>query len=159
VSYSLMDGNDTDISNLISQTYCSLLAFGLLGEGLKDTKCLETERCMPGTANCPWLKLPDSLCPTDEAERALFGCHLGAEGNPNAEDGYPATLSCDQAAPTAPLDPDNGATSEGQCCDPLGASQTLPPCNAYRTIGVFVAAAAEITDDPRSDLPPVCGTE
>lgn len=158
-SYSVMEGNDEDISNLISQTYCSLLAFGLLGEGLKDTKCLDEVRCMPGTADCPWLKLPDSLCPKDEGERALFGCHLGAEGNPNGEDGYPATLTCTPDAPTAALDPDMGATSKGQCCDPLGQSATLPACNAYRTVGVFAAAAADITDAPRNDLPPVCGTD
>ena len=44
----------------------------------------------------------------------------------------------------------------GQCCDPLGQSTTLPACNAYRTVGKFVAAAAEITDEPRNSLPPVC---
>jgi hypothetical protein len=81
---------------------------------------------------------------------------LGAEGNPNMEMDYPATLSCTPEAPTAPLDPDMGATSEGQCCDPLGLSMTLPKCNAYRTLGKFVAAAAEITDTPRDTLPPVC---
>jgi len=155
-SYSTMEGNDTDVSNLISQTYCSLLAFGLLGEGMKETKCLDTPRCMPGTAGCLWVKLPDALCPKDEAERALFGCHLGAEGNPNNEEGYPATLECTPEAPSAALDPDMGATSDGQCCDPLGQSATLPPCNAYRTTGVFAAAAAEITDEPRNELPPVC---
>jgi hypothetical protein len=111
---------------------------------------------MPGTDGCLWVKLPDSLCPSNEAERTLFGCHLGAEGNPNGEDGYPSQLNCTQDAPAAPLDPDMGATSEGQCCDPLGQSSTLPACNAYRTVGTFVAAAAEITDDPRDDLPPVC---
>jgi hypothetical protein len=123
---------------------------------MKDTKCLEEQRCMPGTDGCLWKKLPDSLCPGDEAERALFGCHLGAEGNPNAEAGYPATLDCTQDAPTTALDPDMGATSTGQCCDPLGQSSTLPACNAYRTTGTFVAAAAEITDDPRNSLPDVC---
>jgi hypothetical protein len=49
-----------------------------------------------------------------------------------------------------------GATSKGQCCDPMGASATLPACNAYRTVQVYVAGAAEITDDPINKLPPVC---
>ena len=156
VSYSPIDGNDTDISNLISQTYCSLLAFGLLPEGKKDMSCKDTTRCMPGTADCPWIKLPDSLCPTTEAEQAIFGCHLGAEGNPNGEEGYPEELNCSGDAPTTALDPDMGASSLGQCCDPLGQSTTLPACNAYRTVQEFVAAAAEITDEPRNDLPPIC---
>ena len=156
VAYSPLAGNEKDISNLISQSYCSLLSFGLLPEGKKQTDCLTTVRCMPGSAGCPWIKLPDSLCPADDAERANFGCHLGAEGNPNNEMGYPTTLKCTPDKPTAPLDPDMGATSDGQCCDPLGMSATLPACNAYRTTGVFVAAAAEITKDPRNELPPVC---
>jgi hypothetical protein len=155
-SYSPLKGNEKDASKLISQTYCSLLAFGLLPEGKKNTDCLTTARCMPGTADCPWLKLPDSLCPETEAERALFGCHLGAEGNPNGDMEYPATLKCTPGAPTAALDPDKGATSDGQCCDPLGQSTTLPACNAYRTVAKFVAAAAEITDAPRNSLPPIC---
>jgi hypothetical protein len=161
VSYSPLVGNEKDISNQINQTYCSLLAFGLLPEGKKNKDCIATERCMPdggnfGDGGCDWLKLPDSLCPTDEAQRGIFGCHLGAEGNPNAEMGYPAMLNCTPEAPTTPLDPDKGATSLGQCCDPLGKSMQLPACNAYRTVGQFVAAAAEITDAPRDNLPPVC---
>jgi hypothetical protein len=161
VSYSPMVGNEKDISNQINQTYCSLLAFGLLPEGKKDKDCLTTERCMPdggtfGDGSCDWLKLPDSLCPVDDGERAIFGCHLGAEGDPNKEMGYPSALNCSQDKPTAALDPDMGATSVGQCCDPLGKSTTLPACNAYRTVGKFVAAAAEITDAPRDTLPPVC---
>jgi len=163
VSYSPMAGNDTDINNLISQPFCQLLAFGVLEEGKKDRSCVDTPRCVPtpdrmlsDPTRCPWLKLPDSLCPVDAAERELFGCHLGAEGNINLEDGYPQTLRCTSDKPGAPLDPDEGATSEGQCCDPLGASSTLPPCNAYRTLQKYVAAAAEITDQPRDTLPPVC---
>ncbi|HMI90702.1 MAG TPA: hypothetical protein VK509_05030 [Polyangiales bacterium] len=161
VSYSPLLGNEKDISNQINQTYCSLLAFGLLPEGKKNKDCIATERCMPdggnfGDGGCDWLKLPDSLCPTDEAQRAIFGCHLGAEGNPNAETGYPSMLNCTPEKPTAALDPDMGATSVGQCCDPLGKSMQLPACNAYRTVGKFVAAAAEITDAPRDNLPPVC---
>lgn len=160
-SYSPLKGNDKDISNQINQTYCSLLGFGLLPDGKKNQDCHKLPRCMPdngsfGDGGCDWIKLPDSLCPETEAERALFGCHLGAEGNPNNEMGYPATLKCTAEKPTAALDPDMGATSDGQCCDPLGQSTTLPTCNAYRTVGKFVAAAGEITDAPRGNLPPVC---
>jgi hypothetical protein len=154
VSYSPIEGNDRDVSNVVMEKYCQVLAFGVIAD--KTLSCTETARCMPGSADCPWLKLPDALCPTDDAQRAMWGCHLGAEGNPNGEDGYPAALDCTPGAPTAALDPDMGATSKGQCCDPMGASATLPACNAYRTVQVYVAGAAEITDDPINKLPPVC---
>jgi hypothetical protein len=161
VAYSPMEGNETDISNQINQTYCSLLAFGLLPEGMKNKDCLTTERCLPdggsfSDGGCDWIKLPDSLCPETDDQRALWGCHLGAEGNPNEEDGYPDTLNCTADAPTVAQNPDMGVTTTGQCCDALGQSTSLPACNAYRTVGKFVAASAEITDDPRDDLPPVC---
>jgi hypothetical protein len=156
VSYSPLKGNEKDISNQTHQPYCSLLAFGVLPDSMKDTDCLALERCMPGSADCLWKKLPDSLCPETADDRAIFGCHLGAEGNVNAEMDYPAMLNCTADKPTAALDPDMGATSEGQCCDPLGKSTTLPACNAYRTVGKFVAASAEITDDPIDNLPPAC---
>ena len=160
-SFSPIAGNDRDISNQVNQTYCALLAFGLLPEGMKQKDCAKTQRCVPdggsyGDGGCDWVKLPDSLCPSSDAERGLFGCHLGAEGNVNKEDGYPAALNCTPTAPTAAQNPDMGVTTLGQCCDPLGKSTTLPPCNAYRTVGKFVAAAAEITDQPRNSLPPVC---
>ncbi len=160
VAYSPIKGNDKDISNQINQTYCALLGFGLLPEGMKDKSC-DTARCLPdggtlGDGGCDWIKVPDSLCPETADQRALFGCHLGAEGNPNGETDYPAALNCTPEPPTAPLDPDMGATSVGQCCDPLGQSTALPACNAYRTVGKFVAAAGEITDEPRNSLPPVC---
>lgn len=164
VAYSPLKGNDKDISKQTSQTYCSLLAFGLLPEGMKNKDCFTTPRCVPdrtGTTSvgmCPWIKLPDSLCPETDDQRAIFGCHLGAQGNVNKEDGYPADadLNCSQDRPTAALDPDMGATTKGQCCDPLGMSATLPACNAYRTVGKFVAAAAEITDKPLAGLSPMC---
>lgn len=163
VSYSPMAGNDVDVNDLIYQPYCQLLAFGILEEGKKDTSCADTPRCLPTPERmlgdpdrCPWVKLPDSLCPVDDLERALFGCHLGAEGNINGEDGYPATLRCTADKPTSPLDPDSGATVDGQCCDPLGQSAALPACNAHRTLQKYVAAAAEITDEPRDSVPPVC---
>jgi hypothetical protein len=133
-----------------------LLAFGVLPPDMKNTDCLTTPRCMPGSADCIWKKLPDSLCPETAAQSAIFGCHLGDENNVNAEMGYPATLKCTPTEPSAALDPDKGATSDGQCCDPMGKSASLPPCNAYRTVGKFVAAAAEITDAPLDSLPPKC---
>jgi hypothetical protein len=161
VAYSPLKGNDKDISKQTNQTYCSLLAFSLLPEGMKNKDCFTTPRCMPDVTSggkCPWIKLPDSLCPENDTERAIFGCHLGAQGNVNKEEGYPADadLHCTPDKPAAALDTDMGATSKGQCCDPLGMSMTLPSCNAYRTVGKFVAAAAEITDKPISGLAPMC---
>jgi hypothetical protein len=155
VSYSPIKGNDKDISNQTAETYCALLAFGILPDSMKDTACT-IDRCMPGTDGCIWKKLPDSLCPEDDSERAIFGCHLGDPANLNAEMGYPATVNCTPDKPTEPLDTDKGATSEGQCCDPLAKSTTLPACNAYRTTGVFVAGAAEITDKPIDGLAKNC---
>jgi hypothetical protein len=156
VSYSPLKGNDKDISNQTMQSYCSLLAFGVLPQAMKDKDCLTTPRCVRGTADCVWAKLPDSLCPETAEERAIFGCHLGDPANVNGEMGYPATLKCTPEKPTAALDPDQGATTDGQCCDPLGESTTLPACNAYRTVGQFVAAAAEITDAPIDNVAPKC---
>lgn len=160
-SYSPIAGNDRDISNQINQTYCALLGFGLLPEGKKNKDCSKTERCVPdggtfGDGHCDWVKLPDSLCPTTDTERANWGCHLGAEGNINKEAGYPAQLNCTPTPATTPQNPDMGVKTVGQCCDPLAKSTSLPACNAYRTLGKFVAAAAEITDQPRNSLPPVC---
>jgi hypothetical protein len=160
-SYSPIAGNDRDISDQTNQTYCALLAFGLVPEGMKNKDCSKTLRCLPdggtyGDGGCDWVKVPDALCPTSEAERALWGCHLGAEGNPNREDGYPTALNCSPTPVTVAQNPDMGVKTAGQCCDALGMSTTLPACNAYRTVGKFVAAAAEITDQPRNSLPPVC---
>ena len=156
VSYSPLKGNDRDISNQTAETYCALLAFGVLPDDMKDTSCTTTPRCVPGSDGCIWKKLPDSLCPDNDDERAMFGCHLGDQDNINAEMGYPTTIKCTPDKPTTQLDPDKGADSEGQCCDPLGKSSTLPACNAYRVVGTFVAAAAEITDEPIDKLPPNC---
>jgi hypothetical protein len=152
VVYTPLTPNAQDIINILSHNYCQLVVFGVLGEGEKDKSCLETERCMPDGPDpmtpCRWQKLPDSLCPT-EAERPNWGCHLGATGNPNMEEGYPtdAAIACTQEAPTVAQDPEMGVMTHGQCCDPMGLSMTLPACNAYRLVQEFVAAAAEITDD------------
>lgn len=113
---------------------------------------------MPGSDGCAYVKLPDSLCPETDEERSLFGCHLGAEGNPNAEEGYPSELDCALDPPSAPLDSDvNPFVSKGQCCDPMGTSESgLPACNAFRVVYEYAAGAVEITADPKSDLAPIC---
>jgi hypothetical protein len=170
VIYTPIKENDSQRITLIQQSYCALVAFGILPEAgthNKQKKCVEEPRCLPdgpapmGTMigedpTCVWLKLPDSLCPETEEQKELYGCHLGAETNVNNETDYPdaATINCTPTAPTAPADPATG--SPGQCCDPLGESDTLPPCNAYRLVQEFVAAAAEITDDEKMGVQPKC---
>jgi hypothetical protein len=134
--------NDLDLLPPLSQSYCALLAFGIGG----SRSCLSAPRCLPGSDGCAWIKLPDSLCPVGASELELFGCHLGAEGNPNQEADYPSALRCSQAAPLSARD--ENAPDEGQCCDPLGASTTLPACNAFRTVYAYAAAAIEISDEP-----------
>jgi hypothetical protein len=57
--------------------------------------------------------------------------------------------------PTSVQDPDAGGMA-GQCCDPLGTSTDLPACNSYRLINNYVAAAAEITDDPSNEIQRKC---
>jgi hypothetical protein len=156
VIYAPIEPNSQDLIASLSQSICQLIAFGALPEGMKDKSCLNTPRCMPGSADCPWLKLPDSLCPVG-AEQAMWGCHLGAEGNPNAETDYPAQLGCSATAPTGVLDPDaDPSAPSGQCCDALGQSTSLPPCNAYRMVQSYVAAAAEITDAPVNEAQAAC---
>jgi hypothetical protein len=121
--------------------------------------CTTTERCVPdnppaadfASRACPWIKLPDSLCP-EAGHESMFGCHLGALTNVNNEAGYPSSVACTMDAPSSTL-PDE----QGQCCDPLGAgTDGLPACNAFRVINDFAASAAEITDAPSNDLQPVC---
>ena len=174
VVYTPNDPNDVQpIAPLMGQTYCELAAFGPLAKNAATEffNCKTDKRCAPFAApstaadatpeqmaGCPWKKLPDSLCPSDDAEKALFGCHLGDETNVNMEMGYPAAadLHCTQEAPTVAQDPDMGVTTVGQCCDPLGVSTTLPACNSYRLVQSVVAAAAEITDAPMNGLQPKC---
>lgn len=155
--YTPMKPNDVEpIVTANNQTMCGLVAFGISPPDAGH-KCFETARCEPGSAGCTWVKLPDSLCPETDAERSMWGCHIGAESNEGDADfpnGYPT--SCTQDAPSTALDPDLGATSEGQCCDPLGQSATLPACNAWILRQAYVAAAAEITDDPSNELPQTC---
>jgi hypothetical protein len=152
--------NNKDVIDSVMQNFCQLLSFSVLDPEDRDTDCLATPRCMPDTEGCKYIKLPDSLCPVDDAQRGIFGCHLGALGNPNAELGYPsdAEINCTPQAPTTPLDPDlNPNVSKGQCCDPLGAGTGgLPACNAFRLISEFAAVAVEITTEPSGETPPVC---
>lgn len=176
--YAPLDANDVSaITPLNSQTYAQLLAFGPFVIEKQVAGRSAVERCVPGGqssgsggaggipagagagSDCAWIKLPDSLCPIGADQESLFGCHLGAQGNPNAEAEYPADseLHCTQDAPTSVQDPANG-DSAGQCCDALGTSQTLPACNAYRMIQSYVAASAQITDAPSDEMQRKCCT-
>jgi hypothetical protein len=117
---------------------------------------------MPGDDPCcQWLKLPDGLCPATPDDQKLYNCHLGAKGNPNMETGYPSDtdLKCDATAPTTALDPDKGATSNGQCCDPMGKDKTIPECNSYRLIQEYVAAAVHITQTDSNMLQGNCAAK
>jgi hypothetical protein len=154
--YTPLAGNNLSTITAISQKYCQLVAFGIIGAELQDRNCETEPRCMPGTADCIWKKLPDSLCPITAAEKEFWGCHLGDPANVNAEPDYPTDVACTDAAPTSVLDPMAGATSKGQCCDPMGTSTTLPACNAYRLVQSYTAAAAEITDERADTLQPKC---
>jgi hypothetical protein len=172
-TYSPIFGNNASIITDLGVTYCTLVSFGLqAAAGLNcetEPRCMPGElkagggSCMPNTTKypkpaddpcCPWVKLPDSMCPATADDQTKWNCHVGAQGNPNMEAGYPsdADLKCTPEAPTGVLDPDKGATSYGQCCDALGKSATLPACNSYHLVNEFVASAAEITTAP-SDKP------
>jgi hypothetical protein len=143
-SFARLDLNDgaKDVLDSLGVTFCQLMAFGTSG---KDIPCKDTARCEPGSADCKWVRLPDSLCPVTADEKTKWACHLGYAGNPD----NPAP-KCSMDVP-ATVDPDNGGTVEGQCCDPMGTGKDgLPACNAWININEFVAAAAEITD-ARSD--------
>jgi hypothetical protein len=150
--------NSYDVIDSITQSYCQLLSFSVLAPQDRGVDCLNLPRCMPGSEGCNYVKLPDSLCPVSDEEHTLFGCHLGAEGNPNAEEGYPSDLNCTLSAPSEALDPDyDPSVSKGQCCDPMGTLESgLPACNAFRIVYEYAAGAVEITDDPKSDFPPIC---
>jgi hypothetical protein len=164
IVYTPLDSNNVSpITPLAGQTYAQLVAFGPFVSTVEVGGAMATKRCMPlpcagmKDCACKWVKLPDSYCPTTDADQKLFGCHLGAMGNPNGEMGYPADadLKCTPDAPTTVQDPAAGGMV-GQCCDALGTSTTLPACNAYRLIQSYVAAAAEITDDPSNDIQRKC---
>jgi hypothetical protein len=137
---------------LIGQTHCQLLAFGVLPSAEKNTFTCTGTRCQPGTTSCEWKKLPDSLCPTNDAERELFSCHLGDLSNANQEVGYPE-VQCSHDVPVVPVG-QGGALA--QCCDAFAADPRLPPCNAYRVVYDFTAIAVEITDTFADSLQQDC---
>jgi hypothetical protein len=156
--YTPLKDNNKQVIASIMQTYCQLVSFGILKADQKTLDCNTEKRCMPGSSGCPWMKLPDALCPEGADEMGLFNCHLGATGNPNAEDGYPADadIKCTMDKPTTTQDPDTAPGTKGQCCDPMAVSTTLPACNAYRLIQSAVVAAATITADRSNELQPNC---
>jgi hypothetical protein len=110
---------------------------------------------MPGTDGCLWVTLPDSLCPVTDEEKGMWGCHIGDDIN-IANNGEAA--NCTAEAPTSVLDPDQGATSLGQCCNPMGdaAPNDLPACNAWMLNLEYVLAATEITEEQTDLLPQSC---
>jgi hypothetical protein len=152
-TYLPMEPNDREELGLIGQTHCQLLAFGVLRAADKNTiTCTGTSRCQPGTPNCAWRKLPDSLCPINDAERKLFSCHLGDRTNANQEAGFP-DVQCAHDVPVVPVGT-GGALA--QCCDAFGTDGALPPCNAYRVVYDFTAIAVEITDTLADSLQQGC---
>jgi hypothetical protein len=155
VSYQPLDlNNKSAIMVLGNISLAQLQAFGSVG-GMKDDpkyNPVTATRCMPGSADCHWKKLPDSLCPSTADEKKSWGCHVG---DPNNED--KVKTNCTMEKPTGVLDPDKDPTvSEGQCCDPLATGGALPACNSFRLTSDFVAAAAEITDAPADKLQEDC---
>ena len=140
---------DNGINQLSNMTYAQLVAIG--PDAASDYPDPNTmERCEPGTADCRWVKLPDSLCPDNDDERALFACHLGDVNNADGR-----TAKCSADPPTTPRT--DTTEDEGQCCDPLGdAASGLPTCNAYFVDNELVAASAQITDKPSSKLVEAC---
>ncbi len=151
--YANMEINDHDgISALNEQTMCQLMAFGVVSDITgADVQCKTTLRCKPGSTKCTWIKLPESLCPETKADQAMWGCHIGDPNNVDKE-----KTNCTMDKVTTTLDPDNGAKTEGQCCDPMGKSTTLPACNAYMIRNEFVAAAASITDADTDTIQQKC---
>ena len=148
VAFARVDLNEAGTIDLLSISFCQLMAFGARA----DAPSCQAPRCMPGESGCPWVRLPDSLCPVTDDDKAKWGCHLGYGDNP---DNAPLELNCSAEAPDD-VDPDNG-TTEGQCCDPLGREGSgLPACNAWAQINEFVAAAVEITDKPANELQQSC---
>jgi len=149
-AFARLDLNNKDTIDALGVTFCQLMAFGATG-GSAD--CLATPRCTPGEdKDCKWQRLPDSLCPVTDEEKASWGCHLGYGGNPDNE---PVVPNCSKE-PLSEIDPDKG-TPEGQCCDPTGSGKdNLPACNAWLQINDFVAAAVEITDERTNELQQNC---
>ena len=149
IAYGPLAPNNKEKISALGVTFCQLMAFGTAG-GMAD--CEATPRCEPGTKDCKWQRLPDSLCPVTDDEKTKWGCHLGYDKNP---DNDPVKMNCSKDVPSE-IDPDKG-TSEGQCCDPLGKSDSgLPACNAWLQVNEFVAAAVDITDKPADGVQESC---
>ena len=116
VAFARADLNEGSTIDLLGINFCQLMAFGARA----DAPSCSTPRCMPGQPDCQWRRLPDSLCPVSDEDKAKWGCHLGYGQNP---DNAPIELNC-SADPPGDIDPDKG-TTQGQCCDPLGERQRL----------------------------------
>jgi len=155
VSYQRLDANSQSAINVLGNiSLAQLQAFGAaVGDKKDDPEYqVSSKRCKPGSDGCLWQKLPDSLCPKTDDEIGSWGCHVG---DPDNEDKIKTECTAD--APSGVLDPDEGATSLGQCCDPLAeGTNGLPACNAYRLVSDFVASAVEITDKPSDQIQPNC---
>lgn len=149
----LANNNDPNnaISVLAGINFCTLVSFGI---GAQDVDCETTPRCMPGEGDCPWKALPDSLCPITGDELKVFECHVGDEDNVNNDDTQEGIVNCTQEAPT-----EHSEDNDGQCCDPLGQSDTLPACNAFRLVNEFVAASAVITEELADEAIAACPAE
>lgn len=111
----------------LTQNFCSFMGVGYMASKL----CSEVPRvadpgCMRDTANgeyCAWAELPYGMCDDEH-------CYVGQEGHPRA--------NC-------------GGTTGNECCDPTGADDTMPACNAFVIEATAVLAGAEITDEPHND--------
>jgi hypothetical protein len=149
IAYGPIKENNKEKIAALGVTFCQLMAFGAAANA---PDCEQTPRCEPNSNGCKWQRLPDSLCPTNDDDKKKWGCHLGYDKNP---DNDPVKTNCSKDVPSE-IDPDNG-TSEGQCCDPLGKSDSgLPACNAWLQINEFVAAAVDITDKPAGGVQESC---
>lgn len=153
VAFARLDLNNKDVIDQVATTFCGLMAFGAVFDASKPkVDCLTEPRCTPDEGDCKWQRLPDSLCPTSVDSK--WACHLGYDGNP---DNDPVKVNCTKSAPKdEDFDTDSPA-SDGQCCDPLGkGTDGLPACNAWLQINEFVAASAEITDEPANEIQQNC---
>ena len=148
-------GQANGIPDLGFQSSAQLVAFGLvptemgLGNDPLGARCAPQLGLPQEMRTCPWVKLPEYLCPETDAERGLFGCHSGVQDN---ADGFPT--NCTMTPPATPRD--ETAPDEGQCCDPLGnAASGLPACNAFMIRTVATLAAAKIASED-GGLPQKC---
>jgi hypothetical protein len=163
----------TNIPNLgnPAETSCQFTAFYILSEGKEKTIKCDMERCDKSVdATCPWMELPDSLCPDDSDQEKIFPCHLGDKkkagelkklcdqkdfSNDLAPKQWCENLNkwpeppCSMTAPTK-------ITETPQCCDPLGKDSSIPACNAWRNVSKIAVASVQITDQPTDKLATLC---